>query len=115
MQSIKLATFDDTDVMLSSKKAHFDPDYVFSKNLMFSFAITAYDGNPDPIEDASIGVIKPYYKKWGLDETVSEVQFEELPTRPCTKAEFHLNSETDPNSKFFKPHPNSERDLNFFS
>ena len=55
MQSIKLVTFDDTDVMLSSRTAYFDGTYIFTENLMFSFAITAYDSNPEPIEDASIG------------------------------------------------------------
>ena len=114
MQSIKLFTFDETDVMISSRATYFDDTFVFENNLMFSFGLTAYDSNPDIIEDPSIGVVKPYYKSWGLDNTVSGVKWEELPLRKCTLAEFHLRNETDPNSTFFKPHPNSERDLDFY-
>ena len=114
MQSVKLYTFDDTDVMLSSRESYFDEEFVFSNGLMFSFALTAYDSNPEAIEDPSIGVVKPYYKSWGLDNEVSGVKWEELPLRNCTLAEFHLRNETDPNSLFFKPHPNSERDLDFY-
>ena len=55
MQYTKLVTFDDTDVMLSSRTAYFDGTYVLTENLMFTFGITAYDDNPEPIEDASIG------------------------------------------------------------
>ena len=92
MQSIKLITFDDTDVMLSARDAYFDDTFVYSGHLMFAFAITAYDSNPDPIEDPSIGTLKPYYKSWGLDPTQSGVQWEQLPTRKCTLAELHLRN-----------------------
>lgn len=67
MQSIKLITFDDTDVMLSARDAYFDDTHIYSGNLMLAFAVTAYDSNPDPIEDPSIGILRPYYKTWGLD------------------------------------------------
>ena len=92
MQSIKLLTFDETDVMLSSREAFFDDTYVYTPNLMYSFAITAYDSNPDSIEDPSIGTVVPYYKSWGLDNTVSGVKWEKLPTRKCTLAEMHLRN-----------------------
>ena len=84
--------FDETDVLMSSRDAFFDADFVYSTDLMFSFAITAYDSNPDPIEDPSIGVLKPYYKTWGLDDTVSGVKWERLPVRNCTLAEMHLRN-----------------------
>ena len=66
MQSIKLLTFGETDIMVSSKDAAFDTHEIFSENLMYSFGITAYDSNRESIEDPSIGVLKPYYKSWGL-------------------------------------------------
>ena len=100
--------------MVSSMDAHFDSDYVYSDGLMYAFGITAYDSNPEPIEDPSIGVLKPYYKSWGIKETLSGVDFEALPTRNCTQAELHINGESDPNSAFFVPHKNSARDLSFY-
>ena len=57
---------------------------------MYAFGVSAYDSNREPIEDPSIGILKPYYKTWGKHEA-NEVKFEELPTHNCTQAEFHLN------------------------
>lgn len=45
MQSIKLFTFDETDVMVSQRDAYFDSDETFSEGLMYAFGITGYDSN----------------------------------------------------------------------
>ena len=45
VQSINLATFDETDIMVSQRDAYFDADEIFSEGLMYAFGITAYDGN----------------------------------------------------------------------
>lgn len=84
---------------------------------MYAFGITAYDDNPEPIEDPSIGVLKPYYKSWGLKEG-GGVHFEPLPERNCTKSELHVDEDGDESehgSLFYKPHPNSETNLNFYN
>ena len=65
LQSVKLFTFDETDIMVSSVDAFFDSDYVYSGPLAFAFGITAYDSDPEPIEDPSYGLLKAYYKSWG--------------------------------------------------
>lgn len=62
MQSIKLVTFDETDVMVSSRDAYFSADHVMTENLWFAFGVTAYDSNREWIEDPSIGVLSPGYK-----------------------------------------------------
>ena len=59
----------------------FDSDFIQSRDLMFAFGVTAYDSNPEPIEDASYGVVKPFYKSWGLYSSVSGVKWEPLPMR----------------------------------
>ena len=66
MQAILLFEFDDTDIMNSSRDSYFEDSYVFSEGLMFAFTITAYNSEREPIEDPSIGVLKAYYKTWGL-------------------------------------------------
>ena len=114
MQLIKLLTFDETDVMVSQRDAYFDSDQKHSRRLMFAFGITDYDRNPEPIEDPSVGILQPYYKSWGIKSEIGDVDFEPLPTRECTEAELHVNNQTDPNSLFFKPHPNSAADLGFY-
>ena len=67
--------------MVSSRMAYFDTDFVFSEGLRFAYGISAYDSNPDPIEDPSIGVLRPYYKSWGLKPGIRGVDFEPVPTR----------------------------------
>ena len=113
MQSIKLLTFDETDVMLSARDSYFDYNYEYSENLAIAFGITAYDSNQEIIEDPSYGVLNPYYKTWGFTDSV-EVKFEALKTRPCTEAELHINNQTDPDSIFYPPHPEDEASLSFY-
>ena len=91
LQSIKLLTFDETDIMVSSRDAYFDSDYLYSEGLNFAFGLTAYDGDSEPIEDPSIGVLRPYYKTWGLKEDEVGVDFELLSERACNKAELHID------------------------
>lgn len=92
MQSIKLFTFDDTDVMVSSRDAYFTSDEEYTEGLNYAFGVTAYDSNREPIEDESIGVLKPYYKSWGIKAGIGGVDFEELPTRECSPAELHVEN-----------------------
>ena len=72
--------------------AFFDSHYVYSDSLMFAFGVTAYDSNPEPIEDPTIGVLRPYYKSWGIKAGIGGVDFELLPTRECTQQELHVNN-----------------------
>ena len=80
---------------------------------MYAFGISAYDSNPEAIEDPSYGVLKPYYKTWGFADQNS-VEFEQLETRDCTDSEFHVDGTRDPDSQFFLPHRNSVDDITFY-
>ena len=66
--------------MVSSVDAFFDSDYVYSGQLGFAYGLTAYDSNPEPIDDPSYGVLKAYYKSWGIHGTFTGVHLEELET-----------------------------------
>ena len=114
MQSVKLIEYDETDVMLSHRDAYFSSDFVWSKDLMYAFGISAYDNDPEPIEDPSYGVVKPYYKSWGLIKDVRGVHWQEIPTRACSKAELNVGEQSDPDTRFFEPHKNSASDLSFY-
>ena len=87
----KMLEVDDTDVMVSSRDSFYDASYVKDDNIMFAFGITKYDSNPYPIEDPTIGVLKPYYKSWGIMKDAKGVHWQELPTRECTEADLHIN------------------------
>ena len=113
MQSIKLLTFDEAYVMFSARESFFDSNYEYSGNLAVAFGITAYDNNPEIIEDPSYGVLSPYYKTWGFNN-YGGVDWEALKTRPCTAAELHINNQTDPDSIFYPPHPNGILNLSLY-
>ena len=112
MKSIELITYDETDIMVSQRDAYFNSSYVLDNDKMwYAFGLSAYDSDPESIEDESYGMLKPSYESWGLD---NEEFFQPIPTRPCTKAELHVGNETDPNSKFFKPSEVYKQDLNTY-
>ena len=76
--------------MVSSVDAYFDSDYVYSGPMAFAFGLTAYDSNPERIEDPSYGLLKAYYKSWGIHGTFTGVHREELTTKPCTHADLQI-------------------------
>jgi hypothetical protein len=87
---------------------------------MVAFAITAYDDEQESIEDPSYGEIKAYYKTWGLIEGQS-TNFEELPSRICTRAELGLEKEDGDDvsdyskaGRLFETHKNSINDLKYY-
>ena len=109
LKATELITYDETDVMVSQRDAYFNESFVYSENLWYAFGLSAYDDNLEPIEDPSYGVLRPYYKTWGLG--LDETSFTEIPTRPCTKAELHVQNQTSEDSKFFKPQDTFRKDL----
>ena len=93
MQSAKLLAYEETDVMVSTRDSFFDAEFEFSDNLAYAFGVTAYDDNREPVEDPTIGVLRPYYKSWGLKGVQAKgVSFDPLPTRECKNAELHINN-----------------------
>ena len=102
--------------MVSSRSAFFDSDYVYSEGLTFAFALTAYDGDKEPIEDPSIGVLKPYYRTWGLKGDTVGTSFDPLPERACNEAELHIDDTVTANqSPWYQPHPNYLSDLGWLN
>ena len=78
--------------MASSRSAYYTPDNVFRKRFMFAFGLTAYDSEQESIEDPSIGVLKPYYKSWGIlhpDEDTEELT--PLRYHECSRSELRLD------------------------
>ena len=57
----------DIDILATTTQAHFSSDYIFDKDRGFNIAaaFTAYDSNPEPIDDPRYGelVFNHYY--WG--------------------------------------------------
>ena len=54
---MRLINFQGPTIMVSKRDAFYDTDHQFTSDegLMLAMGITAYDDNPEPIEDASYG------------------------------------------------------------
>ena len=66
----RLLVFNETVITMSVTDNAFTSDFVFSSDqgLRFAFAITAYDDNPESIEDPRYGQVKAKYVSWGLKD-----------------------------------------------
>ena len=71
--------FLDSDYIVSSKSETELTIYSLAIHLVLrlftAFGITSYDSNPEPIEDPSYGILKAYYKSWGIKKGVQGVDF----------------------------------------
>ena len=78
--------------MASQRDAFYDPDHVFDQNMMFAFGLTAYDSEQYSIEDPTIGLLKPYYKSWGiLNPDYDGTEFTPLRYHTCSREELRLD------------------------
>lgn len=101
--------------MVSTRDSYFDTDFEFNSDdgLMIAFGLTAYDDNLEAIDDADYGELKAYYKTWGMKDDLG-VEFIELATTYCTKAQLGLNedgSQSDNQGLFYATHKGSVNDL----
>ena len=109
--------------MVSMRDAYFDTDHELTtdEGLQIAFGITAYDDNQNPIEDPEYGLIKPYYKSWGILDS-NDVHFEELPVDYCTREQLGIFEDQDKvktedreNSLFFDTHKNAISDITYYT
>ena len=83
----RLMEYGETIIMNSYSDAFFDTEKTFSSDDGFNlaFAITAYDDNPEPIDDPRYGRIIAKITSWGFEEDEQGVGMSEVKTRNCTK------------------------------
>ena len=111
----RLIEFGETVVTTSSKDLYYSMDDVFpddieelqSDKFDIAFALTAYDGNPEPIEDPKYGRTYARYDSWGYGW-----RNKNLDTHQCSDEELGLTKDTE-NSRFFPVHPNYQNDFEF--
>ena len=70
LQLMRLTGFGEPQIMLSVRDSYYDTDFEFSSDdgLMIAFGLTHYDGNQEPVEDPTYGILNGYYKSWGILE-----------------------------------------------
>ena len=76
MQMHRLIQFGETIVMSSVKDSYYTMHQAFPEDIeelqynkfQIAFALTAYDGNPDPIDDPQYGRLYARYVQWGFEE-----------------------------------------------
>ena len=105
--------------MVSKRDSYFGNDFEFTTKdgLMLAFGLTAYDNNIEPIDDATYGELKAFYKTWGLPGDPHGVNWVELPTKQCTREQLgykDYDGQVNEESLFYPVHKNSEYDVNLY-
>ena len=107
MQMHRLMQFGETVVTSSVRDSYYQMEQNFPddiKDLYFdqfeiAFAITAYDGNPEPIDDEKFGKIYARIDQWGYEgERQTQLQ-----THQCSDEELGFSGDPK-NSRFFPKH-----------
>ena len=118
---VQLTTFDDYKTQIRVEEHYFNPDHKFSmsdQQFQVAAAITAYDGDPEPIEDPSYGTLVFKKKQWNYqDEPFVEFGFADLKSRPCTESDFNWGDgrESDKESLFYPIASFNKNDLKIYS
>lgn len=66
LRSVEMMEYGETDIMISSRDAYFDADFVLSDGLRFAYGLTDFDSGQDPIDDPSYGNLVAYTRSWGV-------------------------------------------------
>ena len=117
MKGAKVTGYGDSQIIQSVKDSFFDAEFKWTSDdehgMQFAFGITAYDSNQEPINDPRYGKVVAKFLEWGLGGEQGSSLGEDIPLKPCTKADLGLDEERA-STKFFKTHSNSIRDLKFY-
>ena len=75
----RLVGFEEPQTMFSVLDSYYTTDHEFTTDdgLMIAFGLSAYDNNPEPIDDPTYGTLKAYYKSWGIKST-NAIDFEPI-------------------------------------
>lgn len=82
---------------------YFDSSHKFKpveSGFKIAATVSAFDTNPDPIEDERIGTIKFYIKSWS-NAIGTDFGFKELDARPCSIDDFAKNDDDFEAGKFY--------------
>ena len=108
----------DVDILSTINDGAFDSDFIFDydSGLNFAFAFTAYDSNPEPILNETIGRLQFNHFRWGADndEGVYKVERNKIDSQhTCTGEELGLEGDRA-NAKFLPVFPNSKAEVEFY-
>ena len=100
----------ETKTIRSLDEGYFDTSHVFSSDdgLRFAYGITAYDSDPEIVEDLDYGEVKATFRSWGADIDGAQADDNALKTHPCTEEELGL---TGSNPAFWPLHEKSAGDV----
>ena len=110
--------FGDTTVTMSQKEFYHTMEEVFPtdvddlefRNFQIAFGLTAFDSNPDPIEDPSYGRIFAVQNQWGHE---GQNRTTELQIHYCSDEELGLSGDKE-KSLFYPIFENNYAHVNFY-
>ena len=85
-----LIKFGDSTIIQSVQDSYFTDEKVHGQDdgFQLAFGITAYDGNPEPIDDPTYGRIVARYETWGLEGSPG---LSEIPIKQCSYEDLGLD------------------------
>ena len=119
LQMSRLVSFCETVVTMSVRDSFFSPEEVYPYDVEdltydgfdLAFGLTAYDDNPDRIDDPRYGQLRARYVRWGFPGQTE--RYKDLTSHPCTEEEKGVDNR-DGNPRFYPIHPNSLNDTRFY-
>ena len=113
----RLVMFGETVVTMGVRDSYYTPEDVFPYDVELSydgfdlaFGLTAFDTNPERVDDPRFGQLRARYVRWGFNETN---RYKDLTSHPCTDEEKGVESRAG-NPRFYPIHDNSRNDTIFF-
>ena len=106
------------DIMSTVDLNKFSPDDVFGSKNGFNLAIalTAYDNNPLPILDPTIGEIVFHHTTWGPnDNELIKLGVNSFESHTCSRAELGLEDSSDGSSRFFPIVESMKKEVDLYS
>ena len=125
LQMIKLALYDETAIMHSSRDSYYKGHEIIEDNLQFAFALTTYDDVTEVQEDPTIATLEASYRKWGWSDAIEEY-LEPIESHFCTNEElgikfdseleeYVIDEENRDGTSFFPPHQQATSDITYYN
>ena len=103
----------DVSVLSTINDMYFSPDDAFTYDKGFNIAVgfTAYDSNPEPILDPTIGEVVFNHLRWGPELDGSERT--RFPNHPCSREELGIEEDRS-NAMFMPVYKSSADEVDFY-
>ena len=106
----------DVNVLSTINDMYYTPDdeFTFDNGFNIAAGFTAYDSNPEPILDPTIGEVVFNHFRWGPEPDGSYItERKRIPDHPCSREELGIEEDRS-NSMFMPVYESSKGEVDFY-